>query len=251
MECSKLSYSLHFLGKPILIMHHFHKIDDEVKELVRMVTCGFTREYLERILRKALLFLDIESSESDSGSPNGVVSQKSIPHPIAIMCAMLECLEKWCRDELGKIRKKIVEHEDYIKLQRDPATSIPKGLEISSLKLNDTSIQLGVVRQKVRYLLSSIASLEHMGDPPGGCKRSAPMRDVQSTGSGSPDTPEGRLYHKWWHQLKEVEARLIGLKSKSEQHNTNIENQQERIKGNFSSVREVQHQTLERKTNKQ
>jgi hypothetical protein len=251
IECSKLSYSLIFLGKHILITHHFHNIDDEVKEMVRVVTCGFSREYLEKILCKALLFRDIKSSESDSGSSGGVVPPKSIPHPIAIMCAMLVCLEEWCRDELEKIRKKIVEIENYISLQRDPATSVPKGLEISSLRLNDTSIQMGVVRQKLQYLLSSIASLGHMGDPPCGCMRSATTRDMQSTESGSPDTPKGCRYHQWWHHLKEVKARLMGLKKKSEQHNINIENLQDRIKGILSSVRELQRQILKRKTNKQ
>lgn len=237
IECRKLSYSLVIHGRHILIAHHFHKINGEVKEIVRMVTCGISQENVMKILRKAHSFLNIRSSESDNGSTSGVASPTSIPHPIAIMCAILECTEEWCTVELETHRKKIVEIETDIRNQRDPTTSRPKGLEISSLKLSETSIGLGTVRQKLRYLLSSITSLEHMGSHPGDCKRSIHMQDVQSSGSGSSGTSRGCPYHQWWSQLKEVKVRLLGLKGKSEQHSIDIENLQERIKGILSTVR--------------
>lgn len=248
MECCKLSYSLVFLDRHILIAHHFHKIKGEVKEIVRMVTCGISQEKLEKILCKALLFLNIRSSESDTGSPGSIMPTNPIPHPIAIMCCMLECLEEWCKEELENHRKRIVKIEGDISYQRDPARRKPKGLEINSMKLSETSIHLGEVRQKLQYLLSSIASLEDMRGLPGICKRSSPMQNRQSTGSGGLDPPEGQLYHHWWRQLTEVKVRLLGLKGKSEQHNISIENLQERVKGILSTVRQSKRQFLLRKT---
>jgi hypothetical protein len=238
-ECCKISYNLNFLDKHILLAHHFHKINDEVKEMVRMVTCGITQEKIEAILCKALLFLNIRSSESDNGSPGNVVSPTPIPHPKAIICGMLECLEEVCRKQLEIDGKWIERIEADINDQRDPNTRKPKGLEINYVKLSETSIRLGDVRQKLQYLLSSIATLEDTTGLPGSCKPSPPMCDTQSTGNGNPDTPECRLYHQWWRQLREVKVRLLGLKGKSQQHNINIENLQERVKGILSIVRQL------------
>src|SRR5450432_3837331 len=147
------------------------------------------------------------------------------------MCCMLECLEEWCREELETHEKRIEKIESDISYQRDPTRRKPKGLEINSTKLSEASTNLGRVRQKLQYLLSSIASLEDMRGLPGGCRRSSPMQDKQSTRSGGPDTPEGHLHHQWWRQLREVKVRLLGLKGRSEQRNINIEILQERIKG--------------------
>lgn len=242
IECNKISYSLNFLDKHILLAHHFHKINGEVKEMVRMVTCGITQEKIEAILFKAFLFLNIRSSESDNGSPGSVVSPTPIPHPKAIICGMLECLEETCRKQLEIDRKWIERIEADINDQRDPNTRRPNGLEINYVKLSETSIRLGEVRQKLQYLLSSIAFLEDTRGLPSACKRSPPMYNKQSTGIGSPDTPEGHLYHQWWRQLREVKVRLLGLKGKSQQHNINIENLQDRVKGILSIVRQLQRQ---------
>lgn len=212
--------------------------------MVRMVTCGILQEKIEAILCKALQFLNIRSSESDNGSPGGVVSPTPIPHPKAIIYGMLECLEETCRKQLEIDRKWIERIEADINDQRDPNTRRPLGLEINYVKLSETSIRLGDVRQKLQYLLSSIAYLEGTRCLPSGYMPPPAMHDNQPTGTGSPDTPECRLYRQWWRQLREVRLRLLGLKGKSQQHNINIENLQERVKGILSIVRQLQRQIL-------
>lgn len=232
----------------MLLAHHFHKINGEFKDIVRIVTCGISEEKIEAVLRKALLFLNIRSSESDNGSLGSAVSLTPIPHPKAIICGMLECLEEVCRKQLEIDRNYIVKIETDINRQRDPSTRKPKGLEINYVKLSETSIRLGEVRQKLQCLLSSIASLESTKGLPSCYKPSPTMRDKQSTGSGSPDTLEGRFYKR---QLREVKLRLMGLKGKSQQHKINIENLQERVKGILSIVRQLQHHIWLWKTDEQ
>lgn len=222
-------------------MHHFHKINGEVKETVRIVTCGISHEMLEKVLCKSLLFPSIRSSESDNGSSVSVASPNPIPHPVVFLCCMLEGVEEWCSEKLETHRKRIAKIASDISYQRDPTRRKPKGFEISSMKLSETSIDLGVVRQKLQYILSSIASLEDMRGLPDGYRRLSPVQDKQLIGCGSPDALEGHLHHRWCRQLREAKVRLLRLKGKSEQHNINIENLQERIKGILSTVRQFQH----------
>lgn len=236
IECIKICYKLSFLDKNILVAHHFHKVNSDVKEMVRMVTCGLSEEKIEAILCKALLFLKIRSSESDNESPGGFVLPTPVPHPKAIICSMLECLEEGCRKQLEIDRKWIEKIESDVNDQRDPSMRKPKGLEINYVKLGETSIRLGEIRQKLQYLLSSVTSLEESSGLPSACGIGPPICDEQPTGRGSPDTLDDRLCHQWWRHLREVKIRLLGLKVRCQQHNIHIENLQERVKGILSIV---------------
>lgn len=236
IECKKISYSLNFFEKHIIMAHHFHQTNGEAKEMVRIVTCGLPLEKIEAILCRALLFLKIGSAESDSGYHGGVESPALVPHPKAIICGLLEYLEEFSRKQLARYRNWIKKIEDDINEQRDPKYAKLKGLEINSVKLGEASINLGEVRQKLQFLMSSIESLEHIRCLPVDCGPSPPFLNKESTAAEVPDNPEDRLCRQWWYQLREVNIKLLGLRDKCQQHKINIENLQERMKRILSIV---------------
>ena len=241
LECTKISYSFNCTEKHILLAHHFHKINGEIREMVRMVTYGCTQAKLEATLSKALQYLNLRPSQTDCDSPGEFDSSLTpAPHPKAIICSMLEYLETTCRTSLEGHRTIIVDIEDDIIAQRDPNSSTPKGLEINFLRLSQTRIELGELRQKLQYMLSSIASLQETEGLPRACKLRDPTHLKKAAGNGNLDVdaaPEDRLLRQWWRQLREVKNRLSGLKIKCQQHKINIENLQERVKGILSIVR--------------
>lgn len=209
--------------------------------MVRMVTYGCTQAKLEATLSKALQYLNLRPSQTDCDSPGEFDSPPTpTPHPKAIICSMLEYLETTCRTSLEGHRIFIADIEDDINAQRDPNSSTPKGLEINFLRLSQTRIDLGELRQKLQYMLSSIASLQETEGLPRACKLRDPAHLKKAAGNCNSDVdaaPEDRLSRQWWRQLREVRSRLSGLKIKCQQHNINIENLQERVKGILSIVR--------------
>lgn len=242
IECKKISYNLNFFERHIIMAHHFHQTNGEVKEMVRIVTCGLPLEKIETILCKALLFLKIGSAESDSGYRGGIESPAFIPHPKAIICGLLEYLEEFSRKQLTRYRNWIKKIEDDINEQRDPKYAKLKGLEINSVRLSEASINLGEVRQKLQFLMSSVESLEHIRCLPVDYGPSPPFLNKESTAAEVPDNPEDRLCRQWWYQLREVNIKLLGLRDKCQQHKINIENLQERVKRILSIVRHSRHQ---------
>ncbi|CZR68850.1 uncharacterized protein PAC_18750 [Phialocephala subalpina] len=238
IECKKISYSLNLPEKHILLAHHFHKVDGEVKETIRMVTSGLPLSKIETVLCKALLLLKTRSSASDIEFPGGVESLARIPHPKVIVCAVLECVEQFCKTQVADYRKWIEKIEKDVNAQRDPSYSRTKGLESNYdpyVKLSEAGIKLGDVRQKLQYLLSSIASLQEMTGLPGGCNLI--LKDAQAPQLDASVTNETRSrLIRWWHQLEEARVRLIALKGNCQQHNINIENLRERVKGILSMV---------------
>ena len=242
IECKKISYSLNFFERHIIMAHHFHQTNGEVKEMVRVVTCGIPLEKIEVILYKALLFLKIGSAESDGGYHGGVESPLPMPHPKAIICGLLEYLEEFSRKQLETYRKWIKKIEDDINEQRDPECAKLKGLESNFVKLSEASIKLVEVRQKLQFLMSSIKSLEDIKCLPVDCRPSSPFLNKESTAAEAPDNPEDRFCRQWRYQLREVNIKLLGLSDKCQQHKVNIENLQERMKGILSIVRHSQHQ---------
>jgi hypothetical protein len=223
----------------MLLAHHFHKINGEIREMVRMVTYGCTQAKLEATLSKALQYLNLRPSQTDCDSPGEFDSSLTpTPHPKAIICSMLEYLETTCRTSLEGHRIFIADIEDDINAQRDPNSSTPKGQETNFLRLSQTRIELGELRQKLQYMLSSIASLQEIEGLPRACKLRDPTHLKKAAENLDVDAaPEDQLLRQWWRQLREVKNRLSGLKIKCQQHKINIENLQERVKGILSIVR--------------
>jgi hypothetical protein len=237
IECSKLSYSQAFSDKRIILAHHFHrnKMTGKVKEMVRMVTCGISREKLEKMLCKALLFVCEGPSESDNGSSDSFVSPSPVLHPVAIMCGMLQCLEEWCGAEVEIHQRRILRIDSNIIEERNKGINRPKGSEINhiQLRLSEASFRLGEVLKKLQCLLCSVACLKDMRGLPNVYEH---MHDARAAENATFATPEGHLIQKWQRQLGEVHAKLPVLKSGAQQHKIDIENLQERIKGMLITV---------------
>jgi len=103
------------------------------------------------------------------------------------------------------------------------------------VKLSEAGIELGVVRQDLQYLLSSIESLQEMTGYPEG--RNMFSKDPQAQQNNAAVSEEARIWHsRWCHQLEAARVRLIALKGNCQQHNINVENLRERVKGILSMV---------------
>jgi len=103
------------------------------------------------------------------------------------------------------------------------------------VKLSETGIELGDVRQKLQYLLSSIESLQEMTGRPEG--RNMFSKDSQAQQNNAGVSEEVRIWHsQWLHQLEAARVRLIALKGNCQHHNINVENLRERVKGILSMV---------------
>ncbi|KAF4611346.1 hypothetical protein G7Y89_g15667 [Cudoniella acicularis] len=135
-KCRRISYNLDFGGKHILLIHHFHDVDGECLEMMRMMTYGLPEDKVAIILDKAISYVQEESCAA-----------RHIPHPKIILCSMLECVESWCRKTLRGDRKYLIEKlETQI---RNADISTPKGLQIQYIELNDAMIDLTEVKRKL------------------------------------------------------------------------------------------------------
>jgi len=238
IECSKISYSLNLPEKHILLAHHFHKVDGKDKQMIRMVTSGIPLFKIEAVLCKASLLLKTPPSMSNIELPGGIEPLIRIPHPKVIICAMLECVEQHCKEQVAGYRDWIAIIEKDVNAQRDISNNKLKGLEFNYdpyVKLSETRIELGDVRQKLQYLLSSIESLQEMTGCPESCNRFSKDSQAQQNNVTVPE--EARIRHsRWRHQLEAARVRLIALKSNCQHHNINVENLRERVKGILSMV---------------
>jgi hypothetical protein len=233
IECSKISYSLNIREKHILLAHHFHKVDGEGKQMIRMVTSGLPLSKIETVLCRASSLLKTSFSMSNIELPGGIEPPARIPHPKVIICAMLECVEQYCKEQVADYREWIARIEDDVNAQRDSSNSKLKGLQFNydwHMKLSETGIELGDVRQKLQYLLSSIESLQGMTGRPEGCNMFS--KDSQAQQNNATVSEHSR----WWHQLEAARVRLITLKGNCQHHNINIENLRERAKDILSMV---------------
>ena len=169
VQCNKISYGLNFLHKHILLAQHFHKANGKVTVMTRMVTCGIPEGSIESILAEALLFTKPPSLRSTSDATRGESAPEElefatrIPHPKAILCGMLVCIEEYCRKNLAVYQKWMQNIVDDINMQRDPSLRKPKALEIQSFRLSEVIFGAAEIRQKVQFLLSAITSLQNMG----------------------------------------------------------------------------------------
>lgn len=238
IECSKISYSLNLREKHILLAHHFHKVDGKDKQMIRMVTSGLPLSKIETVLCKASLLLKTPPSMSNIELPGGIEPLARIPHPKVIICAMLECVEQYCKEQVADYRDWIAKIEKDVNAQRDPSNSKLKGLQFNYdpyVKLSEAGIELGDVRQKLQYLLSSIESLQEMTGRPEG--RNMFSKDSQAQQNNAAVSEEASIWHsQWWHQLEAARVRLIALKGNCQHHNINVENLRERVKGILSMV---------------
>jgi hypothetical protein len=235
-DCKKINYHVSFPDKHLLLAHHFHIIDGEKKEMIRMVTCGLPLPRVEVLLCKAMSFLETPSSEFNNEFPGSIKKLARVPHPKAIICSMLECAEEFCKSQVTTYRIQIERIEKRIDVLRDTGYSQPRGLEMNCVKLSETSIKLSEIRQKIQYSLSSIASLEEMTGLPAGCSIFPNFSHNSQHVQGVSEEPQDQLCDKWWHQLEQARIRLMALKSKCQQHNINIDNLQERTRGTLSIV---------------
>jgi hypothetical protein len=168
VQCNKTSYGLNFLHKHVLLAQHFHKADGKVTVMTRMVTCGIPEGGIESIIAEALLFTKPPSSRSASGTtrresaPEELEFATRIPHPKAILCGMLVCIQEYCRKNLAVYQKWMQNIVDDINMQRDPSLRKPKALEIQSFRLSEVIFGAAEIRQKVQFLLSAITSLQNM-----------------------------------------------------------------------------------------
>jgi hypothetical protein len=236
IDCRKIYYHVSFPDKHLFLAHHFHIIDGERKEIVRMVTYGLQLPRIETLLCKAMTFVKTSSSEFNGEFPRGIKTLAQVPHPKAILCSMLECTEEFCKTQVANCGTWIERIESGIEVQRDTGYSQPRALEINYVRLSEASIKLSKIRQKVQYSLSSIASLEEMTDLPLGCSIFPTSSHNLQRGKGVSMEPQDQLCGQWWHQLKEARVRLIALKDNCQQHSINIENLQERVRGILSIV---------------
>jgi hypothetical protein len=238
IECSKISYSLNLREKRILLAHHFHKVDGKDKQMIRMVTSGLPLSNIEIVLCKASLLLKTPPSMSNIELLGGIDPLASIPHPKVIICAMLEFVEQKCEKLVAGYRNWIAEIEKYVNAQRDPSNSKLKGLQFDYdpyVKLSETGIELGDVKQKLQYLLSSIESLQEMTGCPESCNIFS--KDSQAQQNNATVLDEARIRNsRWWHQLEAARVRLIALKDNCQYHNINVENLRQRVKGILSMV---------------
>lgn len=235
-DCRKIEYHVSFPDKHLLLAHHFHVIDGEKKEMIRMVTCGLPLPRIEVLLCKAMSFLKTPSSEFDNEFSGNIKKLARVPHPKAIICSMLECAEEFCKSQVTTYRIQIEKIEKRIDVLRDTGYSQPRGLEINCVKLSEASIKLSEIRQKIQYSLSSIASLEKMTGLPAGCSIFPNFSHNSQHVQGVSEEPQDQLCDEWWHQLEQAIIRLMALKSKCQQHNINIDNLQERARGILSIV---------------
>ena len=242
IECSKVSYSLNLREKHILIAHHFHRIDGKDKQMIRMVTSGLPLFKIETGLCKASLLLKTLTSMSNIELPGGIEPPVRIPHPKVIICAMLEGVEQICKEQVAEYRYWVGKIEEDVNAQRDPSYSKLKGLQFDYdpyVKLSETGIRLGDVREKLQYLLSSIESLQEMPCRPEACNM---LNDSQAQQNNATVAEEARIWNsRWWHQLEAARVRLIALKGNCQHHNINVENLRERVKSILSMVLKPLH----------
>ena len=238
IECSKVSYSLNLRKKHILIAHHFHKVDGKNKQMIRMVTSGLPLFKIETVLCKASLMLKTSPSMSNIELPGGIEPLARIPHPKIIICIMLECVEQICKEQVAEYRYWIATIEKYVNAQRDPNNSKLKDLQFDYdpyVKLSETGIELGDVREKLQYLLFSIESLQGTACSPEGCN--ILLKDSQAQQDNINVSEEARIWNsRWRHQLEAAPVRLNALKGNCQHHNINVENLRERVKGILSMV---------------
>ncbi|KAN0095108.1 hypothetical protein V8E51_015819 [Hyaloscypha variabilis] len=238
IECSKISYSLNIREKHILLAHHFHKVDGEDKQMIRMVTSGLPLSKIEMVLCRASSLLKTSPSISNIELPGGIEPPARIPHPKVIICAMLEGVEQHCMEQVADYRYWIAKIEKDVNAQRDTSNRKLKDLEFDYdpyVKLSETGIDLGDVRQKLQYLLSSIESLQGMAGRPEVCNVFS--KDPQAQHNNPAVAEEAGIWHcRWWHQLEAARVRLITLKGNCQHHNINVENLRERVKGILSMV---------------
>jgi hypothetical protein len=203
-----------------------------------MVTSGIPLFKIEAVLCKASLLLKTPPSMSNIELPGGIEPLIRIPHPKVIICAMLECVEQHCKEQVAGYRDWIAIIEKDVNAQRDLSNNKLKGLESNYdpyVKLSETRIELGDVRQKLQYLLSSIESLQEMTGCPESCNMLSKDSQAQQNNSAVPE--EARFRNsRWRHQLEAARVRLIALKSNCQHHNINVENLRERVKGILSMV---------------
>jgi hypothetical protein len=238
IECSKISYSLNLREKHILLAHHFHKFDGRDKQMIRMVTSGLHLSNIETFLCKASLLLKTPPSMSTIELLGGIEPLARIPHPKVIIGAILEYVEQNCGKLVAGYRDWIAKIEKDVNAQRDPSNSKLKGLQFNYdpyVKLSEAGIELGDVKQKLQYLLSSIESLQEMIGCPEYCNMFS--KDSQAQQNNATISDEARIRNsRWWHQLEAARVRLIALKDNCQHHNINVENLRERVKGILSIV---------------
>lgn len=243
IECSKISYSLNLRETNILLAHHFHKVDGEEKQMIRMVTSGIPLFKIEAVLCKASLLLKTPPPMSNIELSGGIEPLTRIPHPKVIICVMLECVEQHCKEQVAGYRDWIARIEKDVNAQRDPSNSKPNDLEFNYdpyVKLSETGIELGDIRQRLQFLLSSIESLQEMTGCPESCNLFS--KDSQDQQNNATVPEEARIRHsRWRHQLEAARVRLIALKSNCQHHNINVENLRERVKGILSMVWKLLH----------
>jgi hypothetical protein len=238
IECCKISYSLNIREKHIFLAHHFHKVDGEDKQMIRMVTSGLPLSKIEMVLCRASSLLKTSPSMTNIELPGGIEPPACIPHPKVIICAMLEGVEQHCMEQVADYRDWIAKIEKDVNAQRDTSNRKLKDLEFDYdpyVKLSETGIDLGDVRQKLQYLLSSIESLQGMAGRPEVCN--VFPKGAQAQHNNPVVAEEAGIWHcRWWHQLEAVRVRLITLKGNCQHHNINVENLRERVKGILTMV---------------
>jgi chaperonin cofactor prefoldin len=234
IDCKKINYHVSFPDKHLLLAHHFHVIDGEKKEMIRLVTCGLPLPRIEVLLCKAMSFLKTPSSEFGNDFPGSPKKLARVPHPKAIICSMLECAEEFCKSQVTIYQTQIEKIEERIDELRDTGYSQPRDLEINYIRLSHASIKLSEIRQKIQYSLSSIACLEEMTCLPTGC--SIFPNFSQNVHQGIFEEPQDQLCDEWRYQLEQARIRLMALKSKCQQRSINIDNLQERARWILSIV---------------
>jgi hypothetical protein len=206
--------------------------------MIRMATSGVPLSNIETVLCKASLLLKTPPSMSNIELLGGIEPLARIPHPKVIICAMLEFVEQNCGKQVGRYRDWIAKIEKDVNAQRDPSNSKLRGLQFDYdpyVKLSETGIDLGEVKQKLQYLLSSIESLQEMTGCPESCNMFS--KDSQAQQNNATVSEEARIRNsRWWHQLEAARVRLIALKGNCQYHNINVENLRERVKGILSMV---------------
>jgi hypothetical protein len=218
-------------------------VDGEEKQMIRMVTSGIPLFKIEAVLCKASLLLKTPPPMSNIELSGGIEPLTRIPHPKVIICVMLECVEQHCKEQVAGYRDWIARIEKDVNAQRDPSNSKPNDLEFNYdpyVKLSETGIELGDIRQRLQFLLSSIESLQEMTGCPESCNLFS--KDSQDQQNNATVPEEARIRHsRWRHQLEAARVRLIALKSNCQHHNINVENLRERVKGILSMVWKLLH----------
>jgi hypothetical protein len=260
IECIKISYSLNFLSKHVWIAHHFHRSGSETREMIRMMTCSLPREKIERVIRKAAMFVKSSSLAFDgpySGTSVGVAGKIPNLHPKVILCGMLECLEEECRtntesygNEIEKIERAINELRDPIMRRHevDAGTATHGELGINSWKLSGIVTELIYIRQKLQFILSSIDPLDQTRGFPGSNEACSERTSGNAVGEVLGSRPEQLVSRgRWAEQLQGVHVKLSELRIKCQRNMMNIENLQKLVKANRGAVSSIVFQDISSK----